>query len=1253
MKKLLLIIANILIIPPVAMYSYYTFSPAKQAQDNPPTITTHSSPRVLGATDDQDQIYFTVNIPATFKQDISAPNIVYSVNGESGEISIDSSLIAGSGISIDGREITNSGILTLVAGDGITVDGNKITNSGITSLSAGTNISIDGNKINNTYSVDLTASGWTDSGTAVTLTTTTDTVTVGTLTTGAITASSLTVDGLSVLSGNATIGNGVAVLPSVDLGSDLGSSSLRFNNLWVANINSNSSQAFSGQTTFSYPPTDTTISEASVIINPTTSAASGQLLGLAIAGYQKALIDEDGDIILGYSDATSAPASDYPLNIYGHSGTRVSFVDTSGNAYFAGKIGIGTTAPSSALEVVAGHVELENGYGLVWGGGTSDTGILGSKSVGYLAFKTSNSEQMRIDTSGNVGIGTTNPTGVLQIVGDEVRIGDAGTINYITGDGDLYVEARLEVDGLSYFGNAIDLNSDFYISGDEIYFDGGITTPKIEINSSSNGTLSIRNFGTGNLNLNVDGSLQVDGIEDSYILGNIGIGTTSPAVGLHIGTNSSGHTLNTTNDAIISGKLEVDSYAFFDTTATFASVASFGGVSTIGSQADDGLHFSSYGPSINRNFIFTDFLNYNKDHDHDTLSANPTLFIHSTTNPDTVNTEWGSLSFEGTGSGGGYFNIANGVGDIVFQPTGNVGIGTTAPSTNFAGVTDLSHSPFFEVAGSNPSIGVNGTGSVGSSLYFGNSVGTANTKILKMHWQSNKLSFKKVNDGGAISGILLTLDAYSSAIGMGGDEGPDATLEIADTGTTPFMISNGTEGNGDFMIVTTDGNVGIGTTDPSRKLTIAGGGAALLQLKDTVGGSSAHVYIAYNRDNLDTHGWSVGLDATTNNFVFAEDGDSLSTNPRLTIKAGGNVGIGTTDPGAKLHISDGTDDLLYVTSSSDVGWNNTEVGIGTTSVTGIALTVVDTRYGGKTTIDGNAINVISNSNDHRLYLYSSIGGLGRLGMYGTEDIQIVTQNGSNEIMRLENSGNVGIGTTDPQYSLDVLASGTGIIARFNSDNSSGCTLADGGTISCSSDETLKKDIVDIDYGLEEVLELNPVTFRWNWNDSSDSKSLGFIAQDVEGVFPQLVTTGNDGLLTLNTTGMVPVLAKAIQEQQLEIDGLSSATESAQLVEIEDRVEILEGLVADIREWVEELQNKWEALAESLTTKKVNTEELCVGETEDKTCLTQDQVDQLMELLPSPTPDPSVTPSPEPSASPIPSPLPEPSPDPEATGSAIQ
>ena len=94
-----------------------------------------------------------------------------------------------------------------------------------------------------------------------------------------------------------------------------------------------------------------------------------------------------------------------------------------------------------------------------------------------------------------------------------------------------------------------------------------------------------------------------------------------------------------------------------------------------------------------------------------------------------------------------------------------------------------------------------------------------------------------------------------------------------------------------------------------------------------------------------------------------------------------------------------------------------------------------------------------------------------------------------------------------------------------------------------SDARLKDKVSPLSYGLEEILKLKPVSFIWK-NNSDQSLNLGFIAQDVKLVMKELVSEGNDPLktLTLNYNGIIPVLVKAIQEQQKQIDNLKQENE---------------------------------------------------------------------------------------------------------------
>jgi trimeric autotransporter adhesin len=94
----------------------------------------------------------------------------------------------------------------------------------------------------------------------------------------------------------------------------------------------------------------------------------------------------------------------------------------------------------------------------------------------------------------------------------------------------------------------------------------------------------------------------------------------------------------------------------------------------------------------------------------------------------------------------------------------------------------------------------------------------------------------------------------------------------------------------------------------------------------------------------------------------------------------------------------------------------------------------------------------------------------------------------------------------------------------------------------ASDRKLKHDIKDLSVGLDFVMALKPVEFIYN-NASNQTKSLGFIAQDVKDDMKQnnmdknydLVNNLDEKNLGLNTTELIAILAKSIQQQQKIID----------------------------------------------------------------------------------------------------------------------
>jgi hypothetical protein len=97
-----------------------------------------------------------------------------------------------------------------------------------------------------------------------------------------------------------------------------------------------------------------------------------------------------------------------------------------------------------------------------------------------------------------------------------------------------------------------------------------------------------------------------------------------------------------------------------------------------------------------------------------------------------------------------------------------------------------------------------------------------------------------------------------------------------------------------------------------------------------------------------------------------------------------------------------------------------------------------------------------------------------------------------------------------------------------------------------SDSTLKKNITSLPYNIiPKIMSLRPVTFQWKQNTDTNSSGThyGFIAQDVDTVFPNAVRHMGNGLYSLSYLDIVPILTQAIQQQQGELDTLKSSSTS--------------------------------------------------------------------------------------------------------------
>ena len=146
--------------------------------------------------------------------------------------------------------------------------------------------------------------------------------------------------------------------------------------------------------------------------------------------------------------------------------------------------------------------------------------------------------------------------------------------------------------------------------------------------------------------------------------------------------------------------------------------------------------------------------------------------------------------------------------------------------------------------------------------------------------------------------------------------------------------------------------------------------------------------------------------------------------------------------------------------------------------------------------------------------------------------------------------------------INATAIGNGAVAAANTIRLGNTAVTSiGGQVAWStlSDSRIKKNIVNSTYGLATVLKLRPVEYNLT---SNDLKQVGFIAQEVQKLVPEVVT-GKEGdlskgeILGITYSNLVPVLTKAIQEQQKQIED-QNAKIAAQQKQIEELIKLVKG-----------------------------------------------------------------------------------------------
>ena len=409
----------------------------------------------------------------------------------------------------------------------------------------------------------------------------------------------------------------------------------------------------------------------------------------------------------------------------------------------------------------------------------------------------------------------------------------------------------------------------------------------------------------------------------------------------------------------------------------------------------------------------------------------------------------------------------------------------------------------------------------------------ANTKGLLLSVEPHAVTGLTVNDGGRV-GV--------------GTEAPDAQLEVETASyANTNAVANFINGNNPTRVAYD--TVVVAQTDVASLSIVetpAGGQSVEQKLTLAVGDNNAVI----RSTSTATNGMYVLVGATTSAPAYQTTTGVLG----IRILNSGFVGIGANTPRSKLEIyraagSSGTPQLIISTgegSSRDYSLGTDVMAAGDFAVLdGVTSTVANVRM---RFVDGGTVIAFRDNNTTELgrYINTPTGGaIKRIRMCQGGEIHFGDTVASSPLGITEGAWDqftdTDLMSIYARNRLNIYAypGGTTISASFVS----GTFTAVGDVVAYGSpsDKRLKENIKPIESALEKVSKLQGVTFDWKKSDSilEIKEDIGFIAQDVQKVIPELVRENEDGMLSMRHQGIAPILLEAIKELKAEIDLLKS------------------------------------------------------------------------------------------------------------------
>lgn len=401
---------------------------------------------------------------------------------------------------------------------------------------------------------------------------------------------------------------------------------------------------------------------------------------------------------------------------------------------------------------------------------------------------------------------------------------------------------------------------------------------------------------------------------------------------------------------------------------------------------------------------------------------------------------------------------------------------------------------------------------------------------------------------GGFAGDETKLSFNGTNVGINTTNATTASLVLVKSSTTKlFNASSAAGGNGDYVTITNDGNVGIGSTAPQTRLTVV----------------------------------APGTDGTTNAFIIRDSAFAQ----KVTVNSAGNIGIGSAFPASAVAVvgaitgqgititpTSSSASALTITGTStltgkgmSIAEDNMTSGVGlsiTSVATGMTGTLLSAQLTGSNVANTGAVLDVRNtggnntgpvfraadsSSDTTPFLISSIGGNVGIGTdlpqaqldlrYQSPTPPLFIGSSASDttgaFLKMDGNGNVGLNSVSPGQILDV----QGTIRQLSQKScSTGLTTDSSGSINgcVASDMRLKTSIQNEVYDRNIIPALNPVLY--SWKDGRDNQMhSGFIAQEVEKILPTAVVNAGPEYKGVDPNAVLAALVKEVQAHRRAID----------------------------------------------------------------------------------------------------------------------